>query len=58
MIIVETKIINNLEYKYTYSDSNKKILQKETNIVFEDALDYKDSVFTYEEIDLEKETEE
>ena len=58
MIVTETKIINNLEYKYTYSDNNKKILQKETNIIFEDALDYKDSAFTYEELDLERESEE
>jgi hypothetical protein len=38
----------------TFSDENKKILQNETGIVFDDAVDVEDSVFTYTEIDKEE----
>ena len=38
----------------TFSDENKKILQNETGIVFDDAVDVEDSVLTYTEIDKEE----
>jgi len=58
MIQQEIKIINNIEYKYTYSDNDKKILQKETGIIFDDALDTINSNYTYEELDIKLDKEE
>lgn len=51
MIQQKIEIINNIEYKLTYSDCNKKILQKETGIIYDDALDMINSDYTYEETD-------
>ena len=53
MIQQKIKIIDNIEYKLTSSDCGKKILQKETGIIYDDALDTVDSTWTYEETDLE-----
>ena len=53
MIIQEIKIINNIEYKYTYSDRKKFILQKETGIMYEDALDRMNFNYTYEETNID-----
>ena len=52
MIIKEIKTIDSINYKYTYSNSNKLILQKETGILYADALDDINSNYTYEESDL------
>ena len=51
MIQQKIEIIDNTEYKLTYSDCKKKILQVETGIVYDDALDDLNSNFTYEETD-------
>ena len=34
----------------TFSDENRKILQNETGIVFDDAVDVENAVFTYSEV--------
>lgn len=51
MIIRETQLINNKEYIYTYSNLGKMLLQKETGIMYYDALDTINSHYTYEEVD-------
>ena len=55
MIIEKIETIDNIEYKLTYSDKHKKILQKETGIIYDDALDTINSNFTYEELDIDSE---
>lgn len=35
----------------TYSDENKMIRQIETNILYNEAIDVEDALFTYEETD-------
>lgn len=42
---------------YTYSDAGMKILQVETGIVYEDALDMPESGYTYTETDIPIEDE-
>lgn len=42
---------------YTYSDTGMKILQVETGIVYEDALDVPESDYTYTETDIAIEDE-
>jgi len=42
---------------YTYSDAGMKILQNETGIVYEDALDVPESGYTYTETDIAIEDE-
>lgn len=42
---------------YTYSDAGVKILQNETGIVYEDALDVPESGYTYTETDIAIEDE-
>lgn len=42
---------------YTYSDAGMKILQVETGIVYEDALDVPESGYTYTETDIPIEDE-
>ena len=42
---------------YTYSDAGMKILQVETSIVYEDALDVPESGYTYTETDIPIEDE-
>lgn len=37
---------------YTYSDAGVKIMQNETGIVYEDALDVPESGYTYTETDI------
>ena len=56
MIIEKIEIINNIEYKLTFSNNHKKILQKETGFIFDDALDDINSNFTYEELDIDAES--
>ena len=34
----------------TFSDENRRILQNETGIVFDDAVDVENAVFTYSEV--------
>ena len=34
----------------TFSDENRKILQNETGIIFEDAVDVENASFTYSEV--------
>lgn len=50
MIIEKIITINSKEYKLTYSNDHKKILQKETGIIYDDALDDINSNYTYEEL--------
>lgn len=42
---------------YTYSDAGVKIMQNETGIVYEDALDVPESGYTYTETDIAIEDE-
>jgi len=42
---------------YTYSDAGMKILQVETGIVYDDALDVPESGYTYTETDIPIEDE-
>jgi len=42
---------------YTYSDAGMKLLQNETGIVYEDALDVPESGYTYTETDIAIEDE-
>lgn len=42
---------------YTYSDAGMKILQVETGIVYEDAMDVPESGYTYTETDIAIEDE-
>ena len=62
MIKQEKITINNKELLHTYSDSNKYILQVETNINYNEAYDVIPCRYTYveteEEIEIEKLTEE
>ena len=60
MVIRELFIINEDGTKLykTYSDNNKKILQVETGIVYDEAVDIDTSIYTYLETDEEIETEE
>lgn len=34
----------------TFSDENRKILQNETGIIYDDAVDVENAVFTYSEV--------
>ena len=40
------------EHVYTYSDAGMKILQNETGIIYEDALDVPETGYTYTETDI------
>lgn len=42
---------------YTYSDAGVKIMQNETGIVYDDALDVPESGYTYTETDIAIEDE-
>jgi len=48
--MIQTKQIG--DRVYTYSDAGMKILQVETGIVYEDALDVPTSSYTYTETDI------
>ena len=58
MIKQEKIMINNKELLHTYSDSNKYILQLETNNIYDEAYDVIPCKYTYieteEEIVIEK----
>lgn len=53
MIKQEIIIINNKELLHTYSDSNKYILQIETNIKYNEAYDIIPCRYTYTETEEE-----
>ena len=42
----------------TYSDENYKIKQIQTGIIYDEAIDVEDSIYTYEETDIPIEQEE
>ena len=42
----------------TYSDENFKILQNETGVLYDEAIDLEDSPYTYTETDIPIEEEE
>lgn len=42
----------------TYSDANKQIIQNETGILFDDAVDVEGATYTYSETDTEIITQE
>ena len=42
----------------TYSDENYKIRQIQTGIIYDEAIDVEDSIYTYEETDIPIEDEE
>lgn len=42
----------------TYSDENYKIKQIQTGIIYDEAIDVEDSIYTYEETDIPIEPEE
>ena len=48
--MIQTKHIN--DRIYTYSDIGMKILQNETGIIYEDAMDTLNSGYTYTETDI------
>ena len=50
MIKQEKVTINNKELLHTYSDSNKYILQVETNVEYNEAYDVIPCKYTYTEI--------
>ena len=52
MIVVETRTINDISYKYTYSDIGMKIMQDETGDIYDEAYDPIDSDRTYTETDI------
>ena len=41
--------LDGVKLYHTYSDSNYKILQNETNAVYDDAIDVEDAPYTYSE---------
>lgn len=43
---------------YTYSDAGMKILQNETGVVYEDAMDVPEMGYTYTETDIPLDEEE
>ena len=49
MLKQEKTIINNKELLHTYSDSNKYILQVETNVKYDEAYDVIPCKYTYKE---------
>lgn len=51
MIVVETKKIDGIEYKYTYSDEDYMIRKIGTDEIYTEAIDKLDSNYTYEETD-------
>lgn len=53
MIKQEKVIINNKELLHTYSDSNKYILQVETNVEYNEAYDVVPCKYTYTETEEE-----
>ena len=53
MIKQEKVTINNKELLHTYSDSNKCILQVETNVEYNEAYDVIPCKYTYTEIEQE-----
>ena len=53
MIKQEKVIINNKELLHTYSDSNKYILQVETNVKYNETYDIIPCKYTYTEIEKE-----
>ncbi len=54
-IVTEEQTINDVVYIHTKSDSNKKIKQVATGIVYDDAMDLKTNQMEYEETDEELE---
>ena len=53
MIKQEKVTINNKELLHTYSDSNKYILQVETNVEYNEAYDVMPCKYTYTETEEE-----
>ena len=53
MLKQEKTIINNKELLHTYSDSNKYILQVETNVKYNEAYDAIPCKYTYTETEEE-----
>lgn len=53
MLKQEKIIINNKELLHTYSDSNKYILQVETNVEYNEAYDVIPCKYTYTETEEE-----
>ena len=51
MIITERFTINGREFIRTYSDAGMKILQNETGIVYDEAIDVEGSGYSYTETD-------
>ena len=51
MIKTENLTINDIDFIKTYSDEGFKILQVETGVVYDEAIDLASSEYTYEETD-------
>ena len=51
MIKTENLTINHTDFIKTYSDEGFKILQVETGVVYDEAIDLESSEYTYEETD-------
>lgn len=58
MLKQETMQINGKDFIHTWSDADKYILQKETNILYSDAIDISPCPYTYEESDQSIEMDE
>ena len=52
MIVVETRTVRGIDYKYTYSDIGRKIMQDRTGDIYDEAYDPLDSDRTYTETDI------
>ena len=58
MLITERIVIGGITYMHNYSDEDMHILQTDTGIIYEDAMDPVDTTHTYEETDIPLEDEE
>ena len=60
MVVTEFYITRSdgLNLYHTYSDQNMKILQEDTGIIYDDAIDVENSGHTYSETDIPIESEE
>lgn len=58
MITTEIVVINNKQFKKTYSDNNKYIKKAGTEKLYSEAIDLIDSTFEYVETDIDIEDNE
>lgn len=49
MIVTETLTINGKKFVKTYSDNGRKLIQNETGIEYDEAIDVENAPYTYTE---------